>query len=358
LARRVRGGLLVSYEGLGDTPFDRAHANCAYVYDNAAVGIALLAAGHVAEARVLGDALLAAQARDRAWHDGRLRNAYAAGPVPATGTYPLSGWWDASAARWVEDAYQVGTATGVLAWAMLFWLHLSAATADPRYRAAAARAADWIEANLRAPRGYSGGFFGWDPTPTRLAWISTEHNLDLAVVFAALGRPDAAAHARAFVAAMWDPRERRFLVGLRPDGTPNRTAAVDANIWPLLVPGADPAWSSALDWVLAHQGVPPENPAGVDFNDDRDGIWLEGTAYVALAAARAARPALSARLMTTLTTQTAPGGLIYATDIPRLTTGLSTGLTETPDFFYYRRPHIAPTAWAALAARDAAPFTL
>jgi hypothetical protein len=354
LASRARGGLLLSYEKLSDTPFDRAHGNCAYVYDNAVAGIALLAGGRVAAARVLGDALVDAQKRDRFWQDGRLRNAYAAGPVAATGSYPLPGWWDAAARHWVEDAYQVGTSTGVVAWAMLFLLRLGAATGDARYRAAAARAGDWVEDHVHGARGYAGGFLGWEPSPDALTWVSTEHNLDLAVAFAALGRTDAARHARAFVESMWDAD--RFLAGLTPEGAENHAAAVDANIWPLLAPGAVPAWSPALDWVLAHQGVPAANPEGVDFNDDRDGMWLEGTAYVALLARRIGRPELAARMMRTLTDQTAPGGLVWATNVPRLTTGFSTGLTTEADFVYYRRPHIGATGWAALAALEASPF--
>jgi len=358
LASRVRGGLLLSYEGLGDTAFDRAHRNCAYVYDNAVAGLALISGGRVAAARVLGDALIAAQTRDRFWKDGRLRNAYAAGPVAATGSYPLPGWWDAAAGHWVEDAYQVGTSTGVVAWAMLFLLRLSMATGDARYRAAAMRAGDWVEGHVRGARGYLGGFLGWEPAPAALAWVSTEHNLDLAVVLAALGRAEAARPARMFVEAMWDVQAGRFLVGLTPEGADNHAAAVDANIWPLLAPGALPAWSPALHWVLAHQGVPAADPAGVDFNDDRDGIWLEGTAYVALLAQRLGRKALAARLMRTLVDQTAPGGLVWASDVPRLTTGFSTGLTTNADFFYYRRPHIGATGWAALAARNASAFVM
>ena len=117
-------GLLRSYDVAGDGAFDRAHGNCAYVYDNAVVGMALLAGGRVAAARVLGDALAAAQARDRFWKDGRVRNAYAAGIVAAAGDYPLPGWWDGGLGRWVEDPYQVSTATGVVAWAVLFWMAL------------------------------------------------------------------------------------------------------------------------------------------------------------------------------------------------------------------------------------------
>ncbi len=358
LARRVRGGLLRSYEQLGDTPFDRAHGNCAYVYDNAVAGLALLAGGRTAQARVLGDALLAAQARDRAWHDGRWRNACAAGAVATDGAYPLPGWWDAAAGRWVEDAYQVGTSTGVVAWAMIFLLRLAQATGDARYRAAAGRGADWVVANVRAPRGFAGGFLGWETAPARLGWVSTEHNLDLAVAFAALGRAPEAAHARAFVDSMWDAREGRFLVGLTPAGAVNRNAAVDANIWPLLAPCAAAPWAPALDWVMGHLGVPAGEPLGVDFNDDRDGIWLEGTAYVALLARRVGRAALATRMMGTLRAQTSADGLVWASDVPRLTTGLSTGLTAEADFFYYRRPHVGATGWAVLAELGVSPFHL
>ena len=150
--------------------------------------------------------------------------------------------------------------------------------------------------------------------------------------------------------------EGRFAIGLRPDGTLNDASAIDANLWPLLAKGAQPDWRRALTWVLAQHGLPPGATAsGVDFNTDRDGIWLEGTAITALACTRAGLPA--ARFMATLRANTSPGGLIYASSIPQLTTGLSTGLDEhAADFTYFRRPHIAPTAWAILAANNRSPF--
>jgi hypothetical protein len=358
LANRARaGGLGLSYDvEKNASDFDRSHANCAYTYDNAAAGLALLAAGRVAEARALGDALEQAQTRDRFWTDGRLRNAYAAGPPPAAGPYPLPGWWDAAANRWVEDAYQVGTATGVVAWAMLLWLALHRSTGVATYHAAAARAGDWVERMTRVSRGYSGGFLGWEPTPVRLGWVSTEHNLDLAVAFAALGRAKAAEHARAFVGDMWEHSEQRFLIGLRPDGSPNDGAAADANFWPLLLPDPLPEWRGALAWAMAHQGVPAQKPVGVGFNDDRDGIWLEGTAYAALAARFAGDEDFYGRAMATLRGQTTADGLVWATTVPRLSTGLATGLGNEPDFYYYRRPSLAATAWAQLAALGISPF--
>ena len=361
LARRVQAlggtGLLQSYDVAGKTGFDQAHGNCAYVYDNAVAGMALLAGGHVAEARRLGDGLAAAQARDRFWHDGRLRNAYASGIVAASGDYPLPGWWDAAQGKWVEDRYQVSSATGVVAWAMLFWMALYRATGVAAYRDAAGRAGDWIERSVRVPAGFAGGFLGWEPSPAAVGWVSTEHNVDCAVAFAALGRPAPAGHARDFVRRMWQAGERRFAAGLTPAGGTNGFSAVDANIWPLLAPGAAPGWAAARAWVMARHGVPRGAPEGVDFNDDGDGIWLEGTAYVALAARLAGDGTLAARMMATLRAQTGGTGLVYACSVPRLTTGLSSGLGETPDFFYYRRPHLGATGWAALAALGANPFS-
>jgi hypothetical protein len=102
--------LLNSYivaPGPDPADFDLTQANAAYVYDNALAGLALIAAGHVAEARRIGDALAFAQAHDRFYKDGRLRNAYQAGAMTAPARLP--GWWDKTAQRWNEDPYQVGT---------------------------------------------------------------------------------------------------------------------------------------------------------------------------------------------------------------------------------------------------------
>ena len=364
LAARAAGpGLVQSYDVPATAPmgltgkqadFDRVQAGCAYVYDNAVAGLALLAAGEGAAARRIGDALAHAQANDRFWHDGRLRNAYRAGPQP-DGAVALPGWWDAASARWLEDPTQVGTATGNVAWAMLLWIGLGAP-----YREAALRAADWVE-TVRGARGYQGGFLGFEPTPQRLTWVSTEHNIDLYAALTALGRTAQASHARAFVESMWLPGEGRFATGLTPDGGVNSHSAVDANLWPLLAAVARPEWRDALHWIVTRHGLPANGPEtamrGVDFNDDRDGIWLEGTAITALAAGRAGNMPLRARMMDTLRQQTSPGGLIYACDTPTLTTGLSTGLdSRAPDFLYFRRPHLAPTAWALLAQLGASPF--
>jgi hypothetical protein len=50
--------------------------------------------------------------------------------------------------------------------------------------------------------------------------------------------------------------------------------------WPLLgVVDPPEAWRRALSCATTRLGV----PGGFDFNDDRDGLWVEGTAQAALA---------------------------------------------------------------------------
>ena len=87
----------------------------AFVYDNALAVIALIACGDLPGAKSVGNALHLATRSDRTFDDGRVRNAYRAGPV---GERPpnLPGWWDARANIWAEDPAQDGTSTGNIAW--------------------------------------------------------------------------------------------------------------------------------------------------------------------------------------------------------------------------------------------------
>jgi hypothetical protein len=237
----VEGGALFlpSYPTAEDGPL----RSVAFLYDDAVAAIALVGCGESGRARRIGDAMLAALDHDRAWHDGRLRNAYAAGPVHE---FPvkLGGWWDKVQNRWLEDGYQVSSDSGNMAWAMLALLSLDGAQHDPRYRDGAVRIGSWVagHSDTRGAGGFTGGMSGWEPAPKPVAWKSTEHNTDLAAAFALLsgrtGDPvwsDRARHAAAFVSAMWDEGCACFAVGTAEDGvTPNRILALDAEIWPLI----------------------------------------------------------------------------------------------------------------------------
>jgi hypothetical protein len=349
---------LASYDGVDDSP---ALRGAAFTYDNALAAIALVACGDVAHARRIGDALLAAATADRAGAAGRLRNAYRAGPV--TGVPQPHGWWDAQGGHWAEDPMQVGTATGNVAWAGLALLTLDQATGERRYAAAAGQLARWAETQTwdRQAGGFTGGVHGDGAGTLRLGWKSTEHNVDLAALFSWLGRGDGrwqapARAAFAFVAAQWQPADGHFLTGTLPDGrTPNRaTSGLDAQAWPPLLPNAPAEWARALAYLRRAHGV----GIGYDFNDDRDGIWWEGTAQVALTLAATGDGAAATPILAALAGQFSPGGLLWATSVPRLTTGLALAPDSSDaDFVYYRRPHLGATAWAVLAARRWNPFT-
>lgn len=349
---------LRSYDESGTEP---ALAEAAFTYDNALAAMALVACGRTPQARRLGEALLAAATGDRAGAQGRLRNAYRAGKQESV---PLpNGWWDAAAGRWAEDPMQVGTATGNVAWAGLALLSLGETTGESRFTDGALHLARWVTAHAasrQGPGGFTGGIHGDGAGSMALGWKSTEHNVDLAALFGWLARtrpewqpPHAAA--RAFVAAMWDRDSGHFLTGTLPDGvSPNRaTSGLDAQLWPLLLDDAPVSWLRALAYAEQAHGV----SGGFDFNDDRDGVWWEGTAQAALVYAVVGKPRGADALLAGLAGQFSPGGYIWATREPRLTTGLALSPDSgSADFLYFRRPHLAATAWAVLAAKRWNPF--
>ncbi len=352
--------LLRSYDnerGEGESN-EPALRTAAFTYDNALAVIALLACDKPVQAQRIGEAL-----RMAAVGDARLRNVYRAGVV---GDRPLpNGWWDRKASRWFEDAYQDSTATGNVAWAALALLALHDASGEVRWRDAAVKLANWVVSNAadhRGAGGFHGGIEGFDTAQKKIAWKATEHNIDLVAVFTWLGVSGAsgdwaneAKRARDFVDAQWDPASGHFWIGTRPDGvTANRDAsALDAQLWAQLLPGATKEWQRALAYAEHEHGV----VGGFDFNADRDGLWLEGTAQAALVYRRLGRAADAEKCFATLAQQISPAGFFYATREPRITTGLAIGSDSgSADFYYYRRPHLGATAWAALAALSRNPL--
>jgi hypothetical protein len=336
-------------------------ASTAFVYDNALAAIALVACGNVGSATIIGNALSLAVRNDRTFTDGRVRNAYRAGPV-GKGAPALPGWWDAKQNIWAEDAAQDGTSTGNVAWAALALLTLHQATNRPAYLADAERLIDWVIANVSSGDGFRGGFHGYDPQQVKLTWISTEHNVDVYAAAAWLFRltgerkyADAASEARRFVGRAFDADH--FLLGTKPDGSlaDPGMLALDVQLWPwMAIPDAPGQWRSALNFAATHLAVQD----GFDFNGDRDGVWVEGTAQASLAYRIAGDPARSAQLLRSLEADRSPSGLLYATRSARVSTGLSLDPTKAEaDFFYFRRPHLGATGWATLAATTWNPFT-
>ncbi len=367
VSARVRGQDAVfirSYEPAADeAALPMGLATTAFTYDNALVVIALIACGDVTNARPIGNALVRAALHDRTFGDGRIRNAYRAGPV-GEGPPLLPGWWDERNRLWAEDAAQDGSSTGNVAWAALALLTLHQATQDPDDLAGAKHLIDWVIANTACDSGFCGGFHGYDPQQVRLTWMSSEHNVDVEAAARWLFRvtheqryDEAAKQARQLLDRSF--RGDHFLLGTKPDGSPadDGLLALDVQLWPWMASADAPAeWRKALGFAEKHLAV----DGGFDFNGDRDGVWVEGTAQAALAYRMSGNAAAHARLLAGLKADRTEQGLLNATRVPRLTTGLSidpTGTATTPDFFYYKRPHLGATAWAVLAETGWNPFT-
>lgn len=324
--------------------FDLTQANVAYVYDNALAGLLLLGTGFRPEALRIAQALEIAQSHDRRFQDGRLRNGYASGPMSTPAKLP--GFWNVKTEQWDEDPYQVGSDTGPIAWAMLLWASLG-------MDGPANKAGDFLNATLRAPLGYYGGLYGYDQSQQKLTWESTEQNLDLAVAFKKLGRQTDADHAASFVEAAYNTPEKLFKTGLTPDGRPGTMLAADAGIWPYL---ANLGSAESARHAIARL----RHGEGIGFSDASHGIWLEGTAFAALAL-KLMGSSLGAGFMDTLSANVSPEGYVYATVAPMLSTGLKVGPSlaknEPPqDFNYYRVPSLSATCWAAMAAFKVNPF--
>lgn len=341
-----------------------ALSNAAFTYDNALAIMALTACGRQDRALRIGEALLDAVSLDRAGWKGRLRNTYRAGAQKQR-PIPPNGWWDAVGNHWGEDSYQVGTATGNVAWAGLALLTLAESTGEARFRDGATELARWVVEHTRDPRGpggFNGGVQGFDDAPQPLTWKSTEHNTDLVALFgwlASVSGDDFSGperEARAFLDTLWTAGGDHFPIGTAPDGVTvsTSTSGLDAQLWPLLLPKAPEAWRAALSYAERAHGA----DGGFDFNDDRDGMWVEGTAQAALAYRVVGRRGDADRLFGELLKEISPGGYLYATRPQVLSTGLAIGPdSKTDDFLYYRRPHLGATAWAALAALGWNPFT-
>lgn len=353
---------LASYEpGPDEKEVPLPLRSTAYSYDNALAATALSACGDLRRARQIGEAFLAAIENDRTFEDGRVRNAYRAGPVREHPVL-LPGWWDAANKRWSEDRYQDGTATGNVAWVGLALINLRDATQDPRFGTGATRLAGWIRARTarRNAPGFTGGFDGYDQDQAPLTWASTEHNLDIVALGMRLGSAEdrtMATSARTFLDAAFDGQAGCFRIGTDADGRMRgvESVALDTQLWPLLgVANPPDAWRRALSCATARLSV----PGGFDFNDDRDGLWVEGTAQATLTYRSIGDEAAAEALLQTLAGQRAPSGWLYASREAWLTTGLRIGPASTKDdFYYFRRPHLGATAWAALAALGHNPFT-
>ncbi|KOG10510.1 hypothetical protein [Streptomyces viridochromogenes] len=372
----------------------------AFTYDNALAVLAHLAARTAdgrARAVVLGDALLYAQEHDPAHDDGRLRQAYNVGPYTFyDGSLQPDGFVRADGSVNVGTQFGfTGTAVGDMAWAGIALSVLAGRTGERRFLAGAVRIGEWIERNGRTDEPLGGYKFGVDGANQKLPFTSTEHNTDLVCLFGRLARLtgdgvwlERRARARAFLHHMWEADGGFFYTGTNDGVTVNKSPIPeDTQTWTYLALDSR-SHARSLDWaarelaVLDHaerrnSTVPAgQSYEGVTFSSagllanedapiadsqpkpDRNGVWFEGTAHLALALrerhgrgdeARARRLIDSIeRAQDLLGAGQTVGGraLPERSGVVSASSPLDTGF----GFGYYPYRHLGATAWYLMAA--------
>lgn len=372
----------------------------AFTYDNALTILALLATGTEdgrSRATALGDALLYAQANDPAYDDGRLRQAYNVGPYTFyDGTLQPDGFVRADGKANIGRQFGfTGTAVGDMAWAAIALGALARRTGQRRFLAGAVRIGEWIERTGRTDEPLGGYKFGVDGANEKLPFTSTEHNTDLIGLFGQLARltgdrvwRERRAVATAFVKKMWEPDAGFFYTGTNDGVTVNKSPIPeDTQTWTHLALNS-PVYGRSLDWCATELAVldTPDRPnstvpagqsyEGVTFSSasllanedapiadgqpkpDRNGVWFEGTAHLALALRhrrasgdekRARRLIASIERAQDLlgTGQTLGGAAVAArSGVVSASSPLDTGF----GFGYYPYRHTGATAWYLMAA--------
>lgn len=339
----------------------------AFLYDNALGLLAFLARGSEKDleiAKMLADALVFAQQHDRYFTDGRWRNAYRTGDLidPETNLARLPSWWHESQQQLIEYSVHIRTDIGNVAWAMIALIQAYQQFKDARYLDSVVAAARWIDTAARDERGAGGyilGFDGKDQQQQRQPHKSTEHNIDLYIAFKRLSEitqdsrwKKAAQHALNFVTAMWDEQNQHFWTGTDGGGVTivKTVIPVDIQAWAVMTvyDAKNRKYAPAMDWVEKHAKLPIcENCdiQGYDFNQDKDGIWYEGTAQVALAWEILGQHEKYQVLVdkTLPAGQEASGGIFAAHPLQK--SCVSTGF----DWCYYPAIHVGATSWAIFA---------
>jgi hypothetical protein len=369
--------LLRSYETKStQDAFDVVMRNVAYSYDNALALLAFLAGGtedDLSRAAILADSLVHAVYNDRYYTGAWLRNAYMAGdlkqfpgwtPNNRVDTARMPGFWDCDSESWYEDSFQVSTHTGNVAWVIISLLSSYQILGESDYLQAAEELAELVESNCKDTRGdggYTGGYEGWEPDADTLLYKSTEHNLDLYVVFRRLFEISAndkwrqrALHAETFIKSMWDETEGKFYTGTDTTGVTvnDDVIPLDAQAWAVLAFRDEPAlFSKGLEYAESHHRV----GSGYDFNTDQDGIWYEGTAQMAVAFRLVGEVEKSDNCVTAIETAQYENGVIPAASKDGLTTGFFLAPDGSP-WLYYKRGHVGATAWYVFAKQQVNPY--
>jgi hypothetical protein len=348
--------------------------NSAFIYDQAMSILSFLAVGDNARAQLIADSLIYARTNDRYYTDGRMRNGYSSGdliswpgwnPNGKTGVVRTPGWWDYPTGSYYEDKYAFSTSTGNLAWVMLAMLSYYQKIGGQIYLDTAVSLGDWVYNNTYSAAGkpgFKGGFDGWEPSPTNIAWKSTEHNLDLYAAYTRLFNitgtakwAQYATNAYNFVTNMWNPTSNMFYTGTINDGATINTTDIplDTQVWTHLallnLTGAyTNSFAYAENIFLIESNIGSTTNWGFDFNPDKDGMWFEGTGQMACGYVLKNQMSKYTNALNAIHNigQQADYGIIAASK-DKLTTGMQ--CTYGVWWYYFNRKAVGATTWGMMA---------
>ncbi len=370
--------------GADNIGVDNVMRNVAFTYDNAVALIAYLANGDIQRAKLIADAFVIAQNHDRFFQDNRFRNSYKASEIELfSGWHPngkniSTGMPGFSCLKngkyaWCEDEFQISTHTGNVAWVMLALLSYYEIAGGFDYLNAVEKLGEWVNSNtldnVNKPYGFAGGFEGFEATSNKpqgqkkLCYKATEHNIDLYSAFNRLyllTKEDKwrqrAKLAKDFVLSMWDENEGKFWTGTGDNQDCTKISKevipVDIQAWAVqALLNEDPKYWKGLQYAENHHLV----AGGFDFNTNKDGIWYEGTAQMAVAYYITGQLDKYYNTVNVLDTGQQLSGAMPAASIDGLTTGfyVNNGRNE---WLYYSREHLGATAWYILAKLKINPF--
>lgn len=356
--------------------FDHRFRSVAFTYDNALALLAFLSEDSpdgLRRAEIIGRAFLYAQGHDRIFTDGRLRDAYRCGDLALPpgweplGSVSIPGYYDEPSGSFFEVGQET-LRVGNLAWAMTALLALFDRTGEPDYLDGARLLGDLIH-SFRSDAGTYPGFRGGiddpeGPSPIAVNWSSTEHNLDVHAAFSVMFDVTGempwqvdAQQARSFVETMWEVARGCYLAGTLDPDTRNDLPdqlPLDTQSWSVLA--TDDALAlhpQLLQCVESFHRTLHDGFNAFDFNDDGDGVWLEGTAQMALAylAAEQSQPAQELQAELERAQMTPPWG-----DGEGIAAACHDGVDTGFGFFLFRRLHVAATAWHVFAQHGFNPY--
>jgi hypothetical protein len=337
--------------------------DAAFTYDNTLVLIAYLQRnqpGDLTRATTLGRSLVYAQDQDPIG-DGRVRDGYHTNPfILSNGSVNIN----------TADGDQ-GTDCGNMAWTGLALCHLyralvAAGQPAADILAAAVKTGQWIQTHSFDTRGAGGYTSGYSNKQAPLSYKSTELNTDIHALFTMLATLDdgptwtpRAAHALAFVNAMWSAGKGFFWVGTGNDGvTLNKDfKAEDTQSWTWLAT-LDPAHAGSVDWAVANLARTDGPYTGVCFSTaDKAGVWFEGSGHMAsalLVRGGAGDAARAQGWLQSIELAQSNGVDGSRQGVPAASRKLPTGDGDS----YFVALHIGATAWYAIGKQAGNPLRL